>query len=96
MRLRHGLADGGRWLSAAEREHLNAWINARPCLRAICQLRAQLAVLMDMQNADLATEILSQWICAAQASGIGALQRFARAMTEDMIASRRRFRRSSP
>jgi stearoyl-CoA desaturase (Delta-9 desaturase) len=95
IRLRRALADGGRWLSAAEREHLNAWIDARPGLRTICQLRAQLATLMETRNAERAAEALSQWVCAAQASGIGALQRFALSLSESMLAPRVQLRRSS-
>jgi stearoyl-CoA desaturase (Delta-9 desaturase) len=85
-RLCRALADGGHWLSAAEREHLNAWIETRPCLHTICQLRAQLAALMETRNADRAADALSQWVRAAQASGIGALQRFALSLGESMVA----------
>lgn len=85
-RQRCALADGGRWLPADERAYLNAWIEARPCLHTICQLRTQLAALMEMRNAERAGEAYSQWIRIAQASGIDALQRFAQSLSEGMIA----------
>ncbi|WP_430389858.1 DesA family fatty acid desaturase [Dyella sp. 20L07] len=86
--LLRALADGGRWLSAAEREHLNAWIETRPCLHTICQLRTELVALMDTRNADRAAEAFSQWVRAAQASGIDALQRFALSLSENPLAPR--------
>lgn len=88
IHLRHALADGGHWLSADEREHLNAWIEARPCLHTICRLRVQLAALMETRNADHAAEALSQWVRAAQESGIGALQQFALSLGDSMVAPR--------
>ncbi|WP_243048709.1 fatty acid desaturase [Dyella sp. RRB7] len=93
IRLRRALADGGRWLSADERERLNAWIETQPCLRTICQLRGQLAALMEMRNAERAAEALSQWVRAAQASGIGALQRFALSLSESRAVPRAPLRR---
>lgn len=93
IRLSRALADGGRWLSADERERLNAWIETQPCLRTICQLRGQLAALMEMRNAERAAEALSQWVRAAQASGIGALQRFALSLSESRAVPRAPLRR---
>ncbi|WP_430389796.1 DesA family fatty acid desaturase [Dyella sp. 20L07] len=88
IHLRHALADGGPWLSADERNRLNAWTEARPCLRTICRLRIQLAALMETRNADHAAESLSKWMRAAQASGIEALQRFALTLSDNMIPRR--------
>jgi stearoyl-CoA desaturase (delta-9 desaturase) len=86
MHLRRALADGGRWLTRDEREHLNAWIATRPYLHTICQLRSQLAALMETRDANHVEEALSQWVHAAQASGIGALQRFALSLGDGMLA----------
>ena len=88
VRLHRALADGGRWLPVDERAHLNAWIDARPYLRTICHLRAQLAALMESRNADHAAEALTAWVSAAQASGIDSLQRFALSLSEGMITQR--------
>ena len=88
VRLHRALADGGRWLTVDERAHLNAWIDARPYLRTICHLRAQLAALMESRNADHAAEALTAWVSAAQASGIDSLQRFALSLSEGMITQR--------
>jgi len=90
-RQRCALADGGRWLSADERGYLYAWIGDRPCLHTICQLRTQLAALMEMRSVEHAGEALSQWIRLAQASGIDALQRFAQSLSEEMVAPRTLF-----
>jgi stearoyl-CoA desaturase (delta-9 desaturase) len=95
VRLRRALADGGRWLSADERVHLNAWIDARPYLRTIFHLRAQLAALMETRNADHAAEALTQWVNAAQASGIDALERFAISLSEGMMTHHGSLQRSS-
>lgn len=86
IRLRHALADGGRWLSTDEQEHLDAWIDARPRLRTICRFRAQLAALMESRRADRAAEAMMQWVRAARASGIDALQGFALSIGTHMAA----------
>jgi stearoyl-CoA desaturase (delta-9 desaturase) len=88
VRLHRALADGGRWLSADERAHLNAWIDARPYLRTICHQRSQLAALMETRNADHAAAALTLWVKAAQASGIGSLQQFAVSLSEGMLMHR--------
>lgn len=84
IRLRHALADGGCWLSTDERRHLDAWIDARPRLRTTCRFRTQLAALMESRRADHAAESMVQWVRAAGASGIGALQGFALPMGVNM------------
>jgi stearoyl-CoA desaturase (delta-9 desaturase) len=80
MHLRRALADGGRWLSTDERERLDAWVDARPRLRTICRFREQLAALMESRHADRVAESMMQWVRAAGASGIDALQGFALSM----------------
>jgi len=84
IRLRRALADGGRWLSTDERECLDAWIDARPRLRTVCRFRAQLAALMESRRADRAAGAMMQWVRAAGASGIDALQGFALSMGTNM------------
>lgn len=76
LRLRRALANDGRWLSIDDRAHLNAWIDARPRLRIICEFRAQLAALMEQREADAVSEGISQWARAAEISGIGLLRTF--------------------
>jgi stearoyl-CoA desaturase (delta-9 desaturase) len=88
VRLHRALADGGRWISADERAHLNAWIDARPYLRTICHQRTQLAAVMETRNADHAAAALTLWVKAAQASGIGSLQQFAISLSEGMLMQR--------
>jgi stearoyl-CoA desaturase (delta-9 desaturase) len=84
IRLRHALADGGRWLSTDERKRLDAWIDTRPRLRTICRFRAQLAALMESRRADHVAESMMQWVRAAGTSGIDALQGFALSMEANM------------
>jgi stearoyl-CoA desaturase (delta-9 desaturase) len=86
-RLRRALTDGGRRLEVEERSRLDAWIDARPGLRALCEFRSQLAALMDQRTA-IASDAFSQWTLAAQASGIGSLGAFATALSADAMASR--------
>ncbi|PMQ03541.1 hypothetical protein DyAD56_18895 [Dyella sp. AD56] len=86
IHLRRALADGGRWLPADEREHLDAWIVTHPCLHTICRLRNQLAALMETRNKDHAAEALSQWVREAQGSGIEALQQFAQSLSDSIVA----------
>ncbi|GAB3778860.1 DesA family fatty acid desaturase [Dyella agri] len=84
MHLRRALADGGRWLSTDERKRLDAWVDARPRLRTICQFREQLAALMESRRTDRVAESMMQWVRAAVASGIDALQGFALSMGANM------------
>src|SRR6185437_15574377 len=80
LRLRRALADGGHWLAADDRRRLNAWLNARPRLRTLWEFRAQLAALVEQRGFGVASEELSQWVCAAEVSGIDPLRRFARSL----------------
>ncbi|MFC5491155.1 DesA family fatty acid desaturase [Dokdonella soli] len=88
LRLRRALADGGRWLTADDRVHLNAWIDARPCLRTLCEFRTQLAALMEQRDVDVGSDGLSRWAHAAEVSGIGSLQTFAASLLANTIATR--------
>jgi len=85
-RLRRGLVDGGLGLSAIERDLLNAWVDARPCLKTICHLRSQLAALMETRNPERAAELRSRWISAAETSGIDVLERFAAHLGHGVLA----------
>ncbi len=87
-RLRHALADGGRWLDADERRRLNAWVEARPVLRTICEFRAQLSALLEQRDLDAMAGRLSQWARAAKGSGIGVLRSFASTLDADACANR--------
>ncbi|MGA9342409.1 MAG: fatty acid desaturase [Rhodanobacteraceae bacterium] len=89
MRLRRALANGGCWLNEDDRGRLNAWIDARPCLRTLCHFRAQLAQLMEQRDIDAETRGLSQWLRAARDSDIGSLRTFAAALAADAFAKPR-------
>ncbi|MGA8277497.1 MAG: fatty acid desaturase [Rhodanobacteraceae bacterium] len=86
MRLRRALANGGCWLNDDDRGRLNAWIDARPCLRTLCHFRAQLALLMEQRDIDAEKRGLSQWLHAARDSDIGSLRTFAAALAGDTFA----------
>jgi len=86
LRLRNALADGGRWLSVDDRLRLNAWIDARPRLRTLCNFRAQLTLLMEQRDVDAEAKGLSQWVKAAQDTDIGSLRTFALALASDSLA----------
>lgn len=91
MRLRRALADGGRWLATDDYAHLNAWVDARPCMRTICQFRAHLAELLEQRGADARVDGWAQWARAAEVSGIGPLRTFAASLlakTRDAVGPR--------
>lgn len=85
-RLRRALADGGCWLDRNDRRRLDAWIDARPCLRTICEFRTRLGLLMEQRDANAAQEGLSQWARSAEESGIGSLRIFAATLIADAAA----------
>ncbi len=86
MRLRHALANGGRWLNDDDRWRLNAWTDARQSLRIVCNFRTQLALLVEQRDLGDGTQALSQWVRAARDSGIKSLEVFASALAADAIA----------
>jgi len=87
-RLRRALADGGFWLAAGERERLDAWIDARPVVRSLCEFRLQLATLMDKRML-AASEEFSRWRDAAKASDIDSLRDFAISLESDAMPALR-------
>ena len=86
MRLRHALANGGRWLNDDDRRRLNTWIDARPMLHTVCNFRAQLALLMEQRDVGAGAQGLSQWVRAARDTNINSLRTFAAALAVDAIA----------
>jgi len=75
-KLRRALADGGRWLDDAAREHLQTVLERRPTLATVCEFRARLAALMEQRSGETMLKGLQQWCHEAEASGIRALQEF--------------------
>ncbi len=75
-KLRRALADGGRWLDDAAREHLQTVLERRPTLTRVCEFRARLAALMEQRSGETMLKGLQQWCHEAEASGIRALQEF--------------------
>jgi stearoyl-CoA desaturase (delta-9 desaturase) len=78
-KLRHGLADDGRWLQPEAREQLHAWVEESPRIRALVQARARLAQVLTARSHDAAERLhqLQAWCHEAEASGIRALQDYA-------------------
>jgi stearoyl-CoA desaturase (delta-9 desaturase) len=75
-KLRHGLADDGRWLKPEARAQLHAWVEQRPRIRALVEHRARLAAVLEARGNDAAATLqaLQAWCREAEASGIRALQ----------------------
>jgi stearoyl-CoA desaturase (delta-9 desaturase) len=78
-KLRHGLADDGRWLKPEAREQLQAWVDESPRIRALVEARARLAKVLTARTHDAAERLhqLQAWCHEAEASGIQALQAYA-------------------
>ncbi len=77
-KLRHGLADGGRWLDDDKRAKLQAWIAERPKMATLADFRQRLAQVLDDRSHDAQATLakLHAWCNEAEASGIQALQAF--------------------
>ena len=77
--LRKGMVDDGRWLSPESREQLEAWIAARPRIRALVEHRRRLADVLESRSHDAAERLrqLQAWCAEAEASGVRALQDYA-------------------
>lgn len=86
-RLRHAMADGGRWLDGEGRDRLHALVEHRPRLRTVCEYRARLAALMEQRGADSTLKALQQWIHEAEESGIRTLQEFAQRLKGYRLAA---------
>jgi len=78
-KLRHGLADDGRWLKPEAREQMQAWVEESPRIRALVDARARLAQVLTARSHDAAERLhqLQAWCREAEASGIHALQAYA-------------------
>ncbi len=77
-KMRHGLADGGRWLDDDKRAKLQAWVAERPKMATLADFRARLAQVLDDRSHDAQATLarLQAWCNEAEASGIQALQAF--------------------
>jgi stearoyl-CoA desaturase (delta-9 desaturase) len=77
-RLRNGLRSDGRWLPAAHRERMQAWIAERPQLGTLMEYRQRLLAIYEIKSAQAETklEALRAWCAEAEASGNAALQEF--------------------
>ena len=78
-KLRHGLADDGRWLKPDAREQMHAWVEQSPRIRALVEARARLAHVLTARSQNAADSLhqLQAWCREAEASGIHALQAYA-------------------
>ncbi len=77
-KLRHGLADGGRWLDDDKRAKLQAWLAERPKMATLADFRQRLAHVLDDRSHDAQATLakLHAWCTEAEASGIQTLQAF--------------------
>ena len=77
--LRKGMVDDGRWLNPEAREQLQAWVDARPRIRALLEHRRRLADVLESRGHDAAERLrrLQAWCAEAEASGVRALQDYA-------------------
>ena len=78
-RLRKGMVDDGRWLTPESRAQLQAWVDARPRIRALLEHRRRLADVLESRGHDAAERLrrLQVWCAEAEASGVRALQDYA-------------------
>ena len=78
-RLRKGMVDDGRWLNPESRAQLQAWVDARPRIRALLEHRRRLADVLESRSHDAAERLrrLQAWCAEAEASGVRALQDYA-------------------
>ena len=78
-KLRHGLADDGRWLKPEARAQMQAWVDESPRIRAVVEARARLAQVLTARSHDAAERLhqLQAWCHEAEASGIRTLQDYA-------------------
>ena len=77
-KLRHGLADGGRWLDDDKRAKLQAWVAERPSIATLADYRQRLAQVLDDRSHDAQATLarLQAWCAEAEASGNQQLQAF--------------------
>ena len=77
-RIRRAFRSEGRWLDAAHRERLQAFVASRPQLATLVEYRQRLLAIYEMKTAvaEVKMEALRNWCQEAEASGIEALQEF--------------------
>ncbi len=77
-RIRKAFRSEGRWLDAAHRERLHAFVASRPQLATLVEYRQRLLAIYEMKTAvaEVKMEALRTWCHEAEASGIQALQEF--------------------
>ena len=77
-RIRRAFRSEGRWLDAAHRERLQAFVASRPQLATLVEYRQRLLAIYEMKTAvaEVKMEALRTWCHEAEASGIEALQEF--------------------
>jgi stearoyl-CoA desaturase (delta-9 desaturase) len=77
-RLRQAYRSEGRWLDAAHRERMQAYVAARPQLATLMEYRQRLLAIYDLKSAEAEAKLdaLRAWCHEAEASGIQALQDF--------------------
>ena len=77
-RIRRAFRSEGRWLDAAHRERLQAFVASRPQLATLVEYRRRLLAIYEMKTAvaEEKMEALRNWCQEAEASGIEALQEF--------------------
>jgi stearoyl-CoA desaturase (delta-9 desaturase) len=90
-RLRKALANDGRWLDAAQRERLGAWVRERPSMARVVEFRRRLAAIMERsgKRSDDMLHALQAWCQDAEASGIASLEEFARRLRGYALAPAR-------
>jgi stearoyl-CoA desaturase (delta-9 desaturase) len=90
-RLRKALANDGRWLDAAQRERLSAWVHERPSMARVVEFRRRLATIMERsgKRSDDMLQALQAWCEDAERSGIASLEEFARRLRGYALAPAR-------
>jgi stearoyl-CoA desaturase (delta-9 desaturase) len=86
-RIRHAMADGGRWLDSEGYDRMQAVLAKRPTLKVVVEFRNRLAAVMEQRGAEQTLKSLQQWIHEAEESGIRALQDFAQRLKGYAVAT---------
>lgn len=78
-KLRRGLIDDGRWLSAEARAQMQERLAASPQIRKLVEYRQRLNAVLEARSANASDSLqrLQQWCQDAEASGIRTLQDYA-------------------
>ena len=77
-RLRRAIRSDGRWLDAAHRQKLQAFVEQRPNLATLLAYRQRLLAIYELKSAEMDGKLdaLRVWCADAEASGNRALQEF--------------------